>query len=208
MKNRYLLLISCSILVWSIQSQVPQIKTTQEPTPAKDFQVKDTLMSFEAIDWREQFSKRRLRLMADPRTPAKATFLSAVFPGLGQVYLEKYLWAPIFWAGLGTSIYFYLDNSKEYNRFRDIYKRRLMGYTDDEYSVLIPDNDRILRGMDFYENYRDISAIFIAVSYVLNVIHANVAAHLLQFNVDEKLSVRPNLLLNPQHTGLSISLEF
>ncbi|MCY3998623.1 MAG: DUF5683 domain-containing protein [Flavobacteriaceae bacterium] len=208
MKNRYLLPILCSILVWSIQSQVPSTDTTQEPTPVKDFQVKDTLMSFEAIDWREQFSERRLRLMADPRTPAKATFLSTVLPGLGQLYLGKYLWAPIFWGGIGASIYFFVDNSKEYNRFRDIYKRRLMGYTDDEYSALIPDNDQILRGMDFYENYRDISAIFIAVSYVLNVIHANVAAHLLQFNVDEKLSIRSNLLVDPQQTGLSISLEF
>ena len=208
MKNRFLVSVLFSIGVWSVQSQETQTNITQEQNQVQNFQVKDTLMSFEAIDWRDQFSERRLRLMADPRTPAKATFLSAALPGLGQIYLGKYLWAPIFWGGLGASIYYFVDNSKEYNRFRDIYKRRLMGYMDDEYSILIPDNDQILRGMDFYENYRDISAIFIAVSYVLNVIHANVAAHLMQFNVDEKLSVRSNLLVDPQQTGLSISLEF
>ena len=34
---------------------------------------------------------------------------------------------------LGTSIYFYLDNDKNYKRYRNAYKRRLAGFTDDEF---------------------------------------------------------------------------
>ena len=208
MKSNFLIYFIGLLICGQICGQETEQPISDDQVPTDNPKVKDTLMSFESVNWREQFSPRRLRLMDDPKTPAKATFLSAVLPGLGQLYLGKYLWAPIFWAGIGTSVHFFVLNSKEYNRFRNIYKRRIIGYTDDEYSVLIPDNEQILRGMEFYENYRDISAIFIAVSYVLNVIHANVAAHFLQFNVDEKLSIRSNVLVDPTQTGLSLSLEF
>ena len=208
MITRILLVILCALGYIGFAQETENTQEEEQPPPLFNLQVPDTLMTFDAVDWREQFSPRRLKLMADPLTPAKATFLSSIVPGLGQIYLGKYLWAPIIWAGIGASVYYYIDNSKEYNRFRDIYKRRLAGYTDDEYSVLIPDDSQILRGMEFYEEFRDISAIFIAVTYVLNVIHANVAAHMLQFNIDENLTFTSDILMDPLHTGLTVSIEF
>ena len=65
--------------------------------------------------------------------PSKATFYSAVLPGLGQIYNKRYWKVPIVYLGIGTSIYFYKLNNDDYNRFRDAYKRRLAGYTDDEF---------------------------------------------------------------------------
>ena len=64
--------------------------------------------------------------------PSKATFYSAVLPGLGQAYNKKYWKIPIVYGALATGIYFYNQNDKDYNRYRNAYKRRLAGFTDDE----------------------------------------------------------------------------
>jgi hypothetical protein len=71
----------------------------------------------------------------DPLTPAKAAFYSAVLPGLGQAYNKKYWKIPIVYA-IGTSLYFYLNSNKKYNQYRDAYKRRLEGYSDDSLDYL------------------------------------------------------------------------
>lgn len=208
MRNKILILITFSVGCLSF-SQIDESEAIEsENSSSVNIRVKDTLLTFEATDWKDQFSPRRLKLMADPLTPTKATFLSAILPGLGQIYLGKYLWTPIIWGGLATSLYFYINNQNEYERFRNIYKRRLIGYTDDEYALLIPDDEQILRGMEFYQEYRDISAIFVALTYILNVIHANVAAHMLQFNIDENLTFTSSLQADSIQTGVSISIEF
>src|SRR5690554_7219120 len=63
----------------------------------------------------------------DPLTPSKAAFYSAVVPGLGQIYNKSYWKVPLVYAGLGTSIYFYIDNQTKYQAARDEYKLRLRG---------------------------------------------------------------------------------
>ncbi|MEM9680813.1 MAG: DUF5683 domain-containing protein, partial [Bacteroidota bacterium] len=69
----------------------------------------------------------------DPLSPSRAAFYSAVLPGLGQAYNKKYWKIPIVYAALGTGVYFYIQNNNEFNRYRDAYKRRLAGFTDDEF---------------------------------------------------------------------------
>ena len=44
--------------------------------------------------------------------PSKATFYSAVLPGLGQAYNKKYWKIPIVYGALATGIYFYNQNDK------------------------------------------------------------------------------------------------
>ena len=52
----------------------------------------------------------------DPLSPAKAAFYSAVIPGLGQIYNKSYWKVPLVYAAIGTPIYFYIRNSKAYDR--------------------------------------------------------------------------------------------
>ena len=75
----------------------------------------------------------------DPLTPARAAFYSAILPGLGQAYNKKYWKIPLVYAALGTGIYFFIDNTNEYNKYRDVYKRRLAGFTDDEFQGISDD---------------------------------------------------------------------
>jgi hypothetical protein len=62
--------------------------------------------------------------------------------------------------------------------------------------------------MDFHKNYRDMAILFLAAAYMLNILEANVSAHLLQFNVNDDLSVTPNIIFDQQQGGLRLALKF
>lgn len=146
----------------------------------------------------------------DPLTPAKAAFYSAILPGLGQAYNKKYWKIPLVYGAIGTSLYFYADSNKKYNQYRDAYKRRLEGYTDDKFSYL--DDSRLIAGQKFYQRNRDLSVLVAVAFYVLNIVDANVDAALIQFNVNENLSVRPTVYPNDvtfkTNVGLTLNYNF
>lgn len=143
--------------------------------------------------------------------PAKAAFFSAVLPGLGQAYNGKYWKIPIIYAALGTSVYFYIDRNNEYHRFRDAYKRRLAGYTDDEFQGILS-KESLIEAQKFYQRQKEIYLLVTVGIYILNIIDANVDAHLQQFNVGKDLSFKPafnqNKLTGEQSYGLSLNFNF
>ena len=146
----------------------------------------------------------------DPLTPAKAAFYSAILPGLGQAYNKKYWKIPLVYGAIGTSLYFYIDNNNKYRDYRNAYKRRLEGYNDDKYQFL--DESRLVAGQKFYQRNRDLSALFVVAFYALNIIDANVDAALIQFNVNERLSMRPEVYPNDitfrPNVGLTFNYHF
>ena len=140
---------------------------------------------------KENPKSRKQRLIEDPLTPSKAAFYSAIFPGLGQIYIGKVWKVPLVFAAIGGSVYGYVYNQDELSRYRTAYKRRNAGYKDDEFIELIPDKNKLIEGMKFHKNYRDMSFLFILGTYMLNILDANVSAHLMQFNVRDNLSIKP-----------------
>lgn len=147
----------------------------------------------------------------DPLAPAKAAFYSALLPGLGQAYNKKYWKIPIVYGALGTGIYFYSNNNKEYKRYRDAYKRRLAGFEDDEFFGRI-DSDGLQRAQKFYKKNKDISLLVTFGLYALNIIDANVDAHLLQYNIDKNLTLSPHFKYNEMdaksNLGLTLNFNF
>ncbi|KIX22018.1 hypothetical protein SY27_04910 [Flavobacterium sp. 316] len=143
-------------------------------------------------------AKDSISTTINPLSPAKAAFYSAVLPGLGQAYNKKYWKIPLVYAGLGAGIYFYTWNNKKYHEFRDEYKKRLDGTSAMGVHPIYGgiDNDGLIRGQKFHQRNRDLSALITAGIYLLNIIDANVDAHLLQFNVNDNLSIRPELYQN------------
>src|SRR5690606_2208599 len=120
----------------------------------------------------------------------------AVIPGLGQTYNEKYWKIPIIYVGIGTSIYFYSTNRKDYNRFRDAYKRRLAGLPIDERLENL-ENQTLIRAQRNTRRNMDVSLAVAVGFYLLNIVDANVDAHLKQYNVSEDLSLGPQVDYNP-----------
>ena len=182
---------------------------SQEEKLKKDDSL-NTITAPDSIGGGKQYTQRILRLIEDPLTPSKAAFYSAIIPGLGQVYIGKSWKVPIVYAAIGASLYYYDLNNKEMDKYRTAYKRRKNGFFDDEFlETDIPiTTEQLLLGMDFHKNYRDISMILAAAAYMLNILDANVSAHLLQFNVNDDLSVAPNLIFDPEMTGLRLAIKF
>jgi hypothetical protein len=132
------------------------------------------------------------------RDPQKAALMSALLPGLGQIYNHKYWKLPIVYAGLGTSIYFIRFNSSEYFSYRDAYIARMDGdsTTLDAFPFYSAGNIKSLR--DYYHRNLELSYIATGVIYILNIVDATVDAHLFSFDVSDDLS------LNVQPCPLSI----
>jgi hypothetical protein len=148
----------------------------------------------------------------NPLAPAKAAFYSAIFPGGGQIYNKKYWKAPIVWGAMGLSLYYYSWNNKKYHEYRDGYKDLLQGKPLTGELANINDPERLIRAQKFHQKNRDLSALITAGLYILQIVEANVNAHLMQFNVNENLSLRPQMqqgdLDYKYNMGLNLSYQF
>ncbi len=136
----------------------------------------------------------------NPLSPSKAAFYSAIFPGGGQIYNKKYWKAPIVWGAIGASVYFYITNSDEYDRYRTAFRLRSQGLPDE----FNGDNGNVFVSTSGLENAqkvlrknRDLSLLSGILLYILQIVEASVNAHLLQFDTDDNLSVRPAISIDP-----------
>jgi hypothetical protein len=167
-----------------------------------------TALGQEGIFLRDSIIEKRKPI--NPLAPSKAAFYSAMLPGLGQIYNKRYWKVPIVYAALGTGISIYLFNNDKYVRFRSAFKSRLAGFNTDEFwnfrnpggpLPATPDlpTTALQDGQERYQRDRDLSLLVTIVIYALNVVDANVDAHLKQFNVDEDLGldVQPYLEVDP-----------
>jgi hypothetical protein len=131
-------------------------------------------------------------------SPVRATVYSAVIPGLGQIYNRKYWKVPIVYGGMGTCIYFTVFSQKRYNEFRDAW--RALNESNPNGTVMFDGYLYTLNGLDAGRNYyrrnRDLFTIFTAGVYILNIVDANVDAHLFDFDVSDDLTfnLRPALI--------------
>ena len=143
--------------------------------------------------------------------PSKAAFFSAILPGLGQAYNKKYWKIPIVYGAIGTGIYFHNENNKSYKRYRGAYKRRLAGFSDDEFwgTGLTPNisNDGLVRAQKQLKRNKEMSILVTIGLYALNIIDANVDAHLMQYNIDDNLSLSPVYNFNEVNSTSNLSLS-
>lgn len=147
----------------------------------------------------------------------KASIMSAILPGLGQAYNKKYWKIPIVYAGLGGFGYMFLSNNTKYNDYR----KGLIA------SVNNGDSSQSVYGVNYsqsqlqsqklyYRKYRDFAVIGFSIVYIINIIDANVDAHLRTFDVSDDLSLRVDPWQNLYRTasgyktatGISLKLNF
>lgn len=154
-----------------------------------------------------------LTSVSPPHSVKKATVLSALLPGGGQIYNRKAWKVPIIYAAFGGLVYLVKFNN---DRFKLYENALLLRYdndpaTNDEFqNIYSEDNLRSLS--DFYRRNRDLSVVGITLVYVLNIIDAHVDAHLFSFNVDDNLSLNWSPVFNPSPqavaTGIRLQLQF
>ena len=144
------------------------------------------------------------------KSAKKASILSIILPGSGQIYNKKYWKVPIIYSSLATSIYFICENQKKLTNYENAYIDRVNGRTDDYIDVY--NNTQLISIIDYYERNRDISMMITAAIYLLNIVDASVDAHLFDFDVSEDLSIetRPEIINTPngKTKALSIKMNF
>lgn len=143
----------------------------------------------------------------------KAALMSAILPGLGQVYNHKYWKPPILYAGFAVCGYLIYDFSKSFKEYKNAYILRTDGNpaNDDVLPQYTPDQIKILR--DDSRRYMNLNIAIVAGIYTLNIIDAYVDAHLKEFEINDNLSlhIRPLFYAtNYSHlaTGLNLTLRF
>ena len=165
--------------------------------------------------------------------PMKATMMSAVFPGGGQIYNRKYWKIPIVYAGFGVLLYTTSTNSENYQ----LYYKGYMDFKDDieetdSYIELVPlpqsaydpiynpaanpattaqVEEQMLRLIDYHKRYRDLSIILMGVWYMATILDANVDASLMNYDVSDnlELSFYPSMMNFPGRSpvaGLNLQL--
>ncbi len=146
-------------------------------------------------------------------SPKVATIMSAALPGLGQFYNKKYWKIPIVYAAFIGDYIAYASNQKGYAKFKQAYIYR----TDDDPNTIdeyenIYDETTLKSQRDDFRKYRDLNWIIAFGIYVLNMVDANVDAHLFYFNVSDDLSmqIKPSMGItnNLTWTGLGIAFKF
>ncbi len=145
-----------------------------------------------------------------PKNPKKATILSAVLPGAGQVYNGKAWKVPIIYGGIITDAYFIGFNNRRYLAFRDALEAFDEGEPNDFPSL---NRDGLVRNVNFWRRNRDICILLMGAIYALNIIDANVDAHLSGFEIsdDLALNVEPQyerFSANNNNFGVSLKLSF
>jgi hypothetical protein len=131
--------------------------------------------------------------------PKIATISSAIIPGAGQVYNQKYWKVPIIWGG-GLALYSYWDyNNTYYHRFKlanEQYDPNDPGaITDPELGDL--DKSVLNQYKNYYRRHRDRAVIFMGLLYVANIIDAMVDAHMLDYDISKDLSLHWHPTVSP-----------
>jgi len=139
--------------------------------------------------------------------------MAVAFPGLGQIYNRKYWKIPLVYAGFGGLLYSVAFNSSNYNKYMKAYQ----DFTDEipetvSYLDVIPNvdpatydpvlhpdtydpsnasyyKDGMLRLLDSYKRYRDLSYIGIAGWYLVSILDANVDASLFNYDISDNLDI-------------------
>ena len=145
-------------------------------------------------------------------TPAKrATIFSACLPGLGQIQNKKYWKVPVIYSLMGSMGYLIYSNHIKYKDFQSAITYRYDEITGNEtftqYSV-----DNLVTLKRSFRRFRDFSILGASLIYFLQIIDANVDAHLLNFDVDNisfrigPANFQEVLLSEKKIFGLSLTL--
>jgi len=165
-----------------------------------------------------QSSISELPILNDSATwsrPKKATALAMVLPGAGQIYNKKYWKAGIVYAGIGGLIYSFQYNKDSLARYQAILVNKLQAADDtakvDDYPLFSIAG--VTSNRDFYRRNRDVTIIGFVALYALQIIDANVDAHLREFDLNEDLAlhISPDIMRRRPgvgtYSGLTLTLR-
>jgi len=143
--------------------------------------------------------------------PKKSALYSAILPGAGQLYNEQYWKIPVIYAGIGIASYFLVDNTKNYRKYRKAYISRINKDPtfNEDASTLIYSPTQLQTLQNAYKKYLDLTVLFTALGYTIQVLDALTFAHLKNFDVSKDISMRMQPVAMPNgDPGLGLVMRF
>jgi len=120
------------------------------------------------------YSQEKDTISLETKSPWGAVVRSVILPGLGQVYNKAYWKVPIIWGFLGWFGFNWWQNDKNYKEYQKLYNESVWRGGE---------NFLYKRIREFYRDQRDLFAIYIGLTYFLNLVDAYVDAHLFNFDL-------------------------
>jgi len=161
-------------------------------------------------------AKKQDSIIQHRHTPKGAAIRSAILPGWGQIYNNKWWKLPIVYAAVGIPIGLYVDNKKFYDQTKYAIAVSNSGTTnpdslnkvDSRLRPLVDSHDTqtLINTRNQVRKYMDYSILFTLVFWGVNVIDATVDAHLRYFDVSNDLSfkIRPAFFPDTRAAGISV----
>lgn len=156
-------------------------------------------------------------------SPTRAVWLSALFPGLGQVYNRRYWKLPIIvgaFMGLGYGTNWNNGQLRDYSQaYRDLMDndpstKSYMNFFPSTTKEEDLDKEWLTNTMrtrrDFYRRNRDLCIICLVGMYMLCMVDAYVDASLAHFDISPDLSIdwSPSMIVNPTDRKVSVGLNW
>lgn len=166
--------------------------------------------------------------------PSRAALYSALLPGLGQAYNQRYWKLPLIYGGFAAFGYFIQSNNFRYKLYLNAYNVKFavaqLKSDDPEYEEKKAALEKDLYGafqnvpmdrLQYYKNSyrrdRDFFIILTVLFYGINILDASVDAHFFTYDISNNLSLKLQPYSNAcyassarsgAHAGLSFSLTF
>jgi len=133
-------------------------------------------------------------------SPKKAAWMSAVLPGLGQIYNKKYWKLPVIYVGFGVIGYLGYNYYTKFNKYKDTYLYRSgLDSTSRDYFPQIQSTDLLYEYWNYYRRNFELTCIVGSLFYILNIIDASVDGHLYKYDISDDLSLK----IEPDMNSLS-----
>lgn len=125
-------------------------------------------------------------------SPKRALQLSLLFPGAGQIYNKKNaaIWTPFWIATTGAGVVGIVHFRGQYVRYRDVYRKEVLDMEHEFSDNPAATPAAIKTARDLNRKYAE-QFIFGTIGvHLLNGLQAFTAAHLLNFDIDDDLSMQ------------------
>ncbi|MEX2600531.1 MAG: DUF5683 domain-containing protein [Balneolaceae bacterium] len=133
-------------------------------------------------------------------SPKSVLMKSVILPGWGQVENRQVWKVPIIYGLFGGLVYYTVSLTQDYHDYRAAFYNRSRGEdTDFRFGQTpghIPESislNELRDRRNNYRNQRDMSYIYIALAYGLNIVDAYVYAHMRSFDVSDDLSAQARI---------------
>lgn len=144
----------------------------------------------------------------DYPSPKKAVVLTAIVPGLGQIYNKKhwYIKLPLVYGAFGGLIYSINYNGRNYRDLKEQHRFMVDGLdcTTSRLEGLVS-AEVLKNARNKFDKQLQFSYIGIGIAYILTAAEAYTTAHLLTFDVSDDLSMqfKPSFDVNPS-SGMTV----